>query len=135
MKYSVDFSPIVKMRINTKTTDIDLTPEISAYLEKRLASMDKFISGDEAAIVDVEIGRKTRHHQTGDIFRAEININSGSKSFRAVSERADLYSAIDEVKHEILQELRTDKSKSMRLVRRGGQKIKSLMRNLPWRKK
>jgi ribosomal subunit interface protein len=109
-----------------------MTPDISAYLEKRLSALDKFLLGKEEAIVDVEIGRTSKHHQSGDIFRAEINVHVGTKGFRAVSETSDLLASIDEAKDEMLGELRSDKGKSMHLIRRGGQKVKALIKGLPW---
>ena len=55
------------MKINIKTTNLTLTPDISAYLEKRLSAFEKLTSHEfESAIVDVEIGRTSAHHQTGD---------------------------------------------------------------------
>ena len=119
------------MRINLKGTNIELSPEIKAYLDKRLESLQKFVpNGGQSFIVDVELGRTTRHHHAGDIFRAEINVFIGKKSFRAVSEQADLYIAIDDVKAEITRELGSDKERKISLLRRGGQKFKEFFRRL-----
>jgi ribosomal subunit interface protein len=116
------------MRINTKATNIEMTEAISDYLEKRLAALDKFLSNDESAIVDVEVARTTRHHNAGDIFRAEINIHAKNKHLRAASEMSDLYAAIDDAQNEIVRELRSRKERSFDLVRKGGQKIKDIIR-------
>ncbi len=119
------------MKINLKGTNIELTVEIRNYLDRRLDGVSKFLPKDnEAFIVDVELGRTTKHHQAGDIFRAEINVVIGDKSFRAVSERADLYSAIDDMKDEITRELGSYKEKRISLVKRSGQKLKQLIRRL-----
>lgn len=123
------------MKINIKGTNLSITPEISEYLNKRLQAVEKFLPKDGGAfIADAELGRTTQHHQTGDIFRAEINMHIGGKSFRAVSEGQDLFFAIDNVKDEITRILGADKEKRISLIRRGGQKVKAIIRGLyPWK--
>lgn len=117
------------MNINLKGTALEITSEISSYLDKRLEGIAKFLPGEsDGYIVDVELGKTTKHHQAGDIFRAEININIGSKTFRAVSEQADLFTAIDDIKDEMARELSSHKGKQMSIVRRSGQKIKDMIR-------
>ena len=124
------------MRTNIKTTNITLTPEISDYLSKRLAGFEKVITHDsEVALVDVEIGRTTKH-QSGDIYRAEINIHIRHKSFRAVKETDDLYTSIDAAKDQMMEELRTNKEKRISLLRRGGTRVKALIKGLrSWRRR
>ena len=117
------------MKINLKGTGVLVTPEITDYLYKRLEGIEKFLPDEgRAFIADVELARTTRHHQAGDIFRAEINLLMGSRSFRAVSEQADMHSAIDVMKDEITRELSTYKEKKISYLRRGGQKLKKLIR-------
>ncbi len=117
------------MTINLKGTGVQLTPEISNYLHKRLLGIEKFLPKEkDTFIVDVELGRTTNHHHTGDIFRAEINIHIGGKTFRAVSEWQDLHSAIDSMKDQIARELSSHKEKRQSLLRRSGQKVKNLLR-------
>ena len=125
-----------RMRTNIKVTNITLTPEISEYLEKRLGALEKLVRvKDESAMLDVEIGRTTKHHLSGDIFRAELTLNIGSKNFRASSETGDLYNSIDEAKDEMMDELRSNKERTIHLVRQGGQKIKAMVKGLYWWKK
>ncbi|MDO8492258.1 MAG: ribosome-associated translation inhibitor RaiA [bacterium] len=117
------------MTINIKGTAIVLTPEISNYLRKRLEAIEKFLPKEgDAFIADVELGKTTNHHQTGDIFRAEINVHIGGKAFRAVSEKQDLYSAIDDMKDQIGRELASFKGKRLSIIRRSGQRLKNLLR-------
>jgi putative sigma-54 modulation protein len=120
------------MKYNVNTTDFSLTPAISEYLDKRIVHLDKFInpSLEESIMCYVEVGKTTEHHKTGDLFRAEITLHIGGKVFRATSEKEDLYSAIDEVSDEITQELKAFKGKRSSLIKRGGAKIKSLIKGL-----
>ena len=86
------------MRLNLKATNISLNDDIRSYLERRLSNLGKLIDvEDPAVLIDVELGRSTKHHQSGDIFFAEINIHRGKEAFRAVSNRPDLKSAIDDM--------------------------------------
>lgn len=120
------------MKYNVNTTDFSLTPAISEYLDKRIGHLDKFInpSLEESIMCYVEVGKTTNHHKTGDLFRAEITLHIGSKVFRATSEKEDLYSAIDAVGDEVTQELKAFKGKRSSLIKRGGAKIKSLIKGL-----
>ena len=121
------------MNINIKTTSITLTPAISDYTSKRLQKIEEILMNDPSVQCDIELARTTGHHQKGEIFRAEIHIVGAGKNFYASAEKIDLYSAIDAVRDEILHELRNGKSKRVSLIRRGGAKIKRLMKGLwPW---
>ncbi|HEY4499463.1 MAG TPA: ribosome-associated translation inhibitor RaiA [Candidatus Paceibacterota bacterium] len=121
------------MRINIKTTNVTLTPELSGYLSKRLEALEKMTERfGEAAIVDVEIGRTSKHHHTGDIYRAEINVHVRNRSFRAMKETPDLFSSIDEAKDQMLEELRSDKEKHLSLLRRGSQQVKTFIKGMRW---
>ncbi len=124
------------MRTRIKTTNITLTPDIAEYLEKRLAAFEKLTAHhSEDAFLDVEIGRTTKHHHSGDIYRAEINIHIGQKNFRAVQETGDLHSSIDAAKDQMMDELRSEKGKRMSLIRHGGQKVKAFIKGIPWWKR
>jgi ribosomal subunit interface protein len=113
-------------RKNVKATNIKLTQEISDYLDKRLQSIEKLIDpNDTSAIFDIEIGKTTEHHQTGNIFRAEINLHIAGKQFRATSEAETILNAIDKTEKDIIKELRRAKDKKQRLLKRGGNAIKA----------
>lgn len=117
------------MKINIKSTNLVVSPDISAYLNEKLKSVVKLIdSNDETAMFDIELGRTTRHHQTGNIFRAEINLRRKGGDNRAVSEASDIFSAIDLVKDQILDELRGAKGKRLRFIRKSGRKVKEWLR-------
>jgi ribosomal subunit interface protein len=119
------------MNINIKATNIELTPAIRAYVEEKVGMLGKLIDpADTSAHADVEVGRTTTHHQSGDIFRAEINLRIAGAKLRAVAERDDLYAAIDEMKGELMRQLRKEKTKRTDVVRRGGLAFKRMLRRL-----
>jgi len=117
------------MKTTTKATNITLTPAISDYLEKKISKLNKFIdSNDTSAIVDAEIGMTRKGQHSGDIFKAEINLHIAGKSFRTISESGDLYSAIDEAQEEMMESVSHYKNKRKDLIKRGGQKIKEMIK-------
>ena len=123
------------MNINIQTTAITLTPDISSYTEKRMEAVKQYFKYDSTAHSTLELGKTTSHHKHGDIFRAEIHITAKDKDLYASAEESDLYRAIDMIRDEILREIRTSKSKKISLVRRGGAKIKDMIKGfIPGRK-
>jgi len=117
-------------RKNVKATSIELTQEISNYLDKRLESVEKLIDkNDESAIFEIEI-EKMLGHQTGDVFRAEINLSIAGGHLRAEAKEETLLNAIDKARNDILTELRKTKGKRLRMLRRGGTALKGFMQSI-----
>ena len=118
------------MKINIKATGIELTPAISSYVEKKISHIEKYLDrkNSQDAIAQVEVGRSTRHHKTGNIFRAEVHITGVGIDLYSVSEMEDLYAAIDVVKDEIVQNVLQLKGKRETLARRGAKMMKSVMK-------
>jgi putative sigma-54 modulation protein len=117
-----------------QATNIVLTPAITNYVDKKISLLEKFLPvGDESVKCAVEVGKITKHHKSGDIFKAEVNLHISGKDFYAVSEKDDLYAAIDEVKDEIAKQVISHKDKSETLMRKGGLRIKNIMKGLDWR--
>lgn len=117
------------MKTKIKATNIVISPDTENYLAKKLESVSKIIDQDDPTLlIEVELGRTTGRHQSGDLFRAEINFNLGGKQWRAVAEAGDLYSAIDEMRDDISDALRAYKGKKESLIKRGGARIKALLR-------
>ena len=114
---------------NLKGTGISITPAINDYLEKRLSGLEKWLEGSEY-ILDVELGKTTQHHKSGDVFKAEANLKLEGKQMYAVVEKEDLYAAIDELKDEIGRQIISGKEKKKTLFRRGANKIKNLLKGI-----
>ena len=119
------------MKINVKATNIKLTDNIQKYLDKKLSSLDKLINKDDTSVLcEVEVSKINDRHKSGDdLFRSEINLHIAGKNFRAVSEESTLFSAIDETKDQMQKELRRHKEKKEHLMKRGGAKVKDMMRD------
>lgn len=116
------------MKINLKTKNFNLTQAIKYYLDAKLNSLDKFLPPDESIFADVELAKTTKHHQKGDIFKAEINLNVPGRLIRAVAEQWDLRVAIDSAKDELQREIRGRKEKNLSLYKKGARIFKRLIR-------
>ncbi|MCI5108316.1 MAG: ribosome-associated translation inhibitor RaiA [Candidatus Pacebacteria bacterium] len=122
------------MNINIKATNIDLAPTLKEYVEKKLSHIeDKLIDNNQGGVsCDVEVGKTTRHHKHGDIYRAEFNLHIAGKFYRTEEEESNLYAAIDKAKDELFRTVKRDKKKTIKRNRRGMLKIKNILRGLKW---
>ncbi len=121
------------MNIQIKTKGgLALTPAITEYVHKRVASFEKFLSGDTTAQAAIELGKSTNHHKHGDIFSAEVHLVAKGRDLFAGAEKEDLYAAIDAIKDEVLRELSSAKEKRLSTLRRGGAKVKNIIKGI-WR--
>lgn len=117
------------MNITTKATNLVVTPAIEEYIAKKFAVLNKhFDSEDSSAGGQVEVGKTTRHHQNGDVFRAEINLHIAGKDFWTEATAPDLYFAIDKVRDEVVRMLRAHKEKNTTRKREGGRAVKKIIR-------
>ena len=127
------------MQINIKFTDLDLSPEfreeVEKYVEKKIASLDRYLhtihKGErEIAVAQVEIGRVTRHHNKGDIYRAEIQILAPhfGIDLRTESIKENLYDAIDDAKKEMKRKLTKESSRRLEIIRKGARIFKRIFR-------
>src|SRR3990167_7451118 len=98
------------MKINIKATGIELTQAISDYVHKRIFSIEKYLDqkNNPDIVAQVEVGRSTRHHKAGNIFRAEIDI----------------------VKDEIVRNIVHLKGKRETLSRKGAGIMKNIMKGI-----
>lgn len=122
------------MNINIKATNTELTPAIREYIEKKLGKIEKKLidPNDTSTHCDVEVGKISKHHQKGEVFRAEFNLTVGGKLYRTESTQENLYAAIDEAKDELYRSFRSDKKKRKDVSRRSMLKIKNALRGLKW---
>ena len=119
------------MNINVKATNMTVTPDIADYLQKKMNMLDRLIDPTDTSVsCEVEVGKTTRHHKSGDIFRAEINLRKDGKMFRAVAEEETILAAIDEVKDEMHRVLGNDKNKQQTMLRRSGAAVKNMLRGV-----
>jgi ribosomal subunit interface protein len=123
------------MNINIKGTGIELTDAISEYVYKKISSVGKYLKNKDGVSTQVEVGKTTKHHKSGDVFRAEVRITGAGNDLYAVSEADDLYTAVDLVEGEVSRKIIDTKSRHIRLLRRGQRAIKDMLKGLTFKKK
>jgi len=120
------------MKINLKATNIELTPAIQDYVDKKIGNLEKFLGSynDPSVQVWVEVGMTSRHHQKGNIFRAEIQFHLPyyKKGARAEAQAETLYAAIDGAHDEIKLEINKIRDKRKSLIKKGAK----LFKNIPF---
>ena len=121
------------IRKTLKATSFLLTDAIRQAVDGVIESIEAYVDPDDtSALAEIEVSRTTRHHRGGEIFRAEINFHSRRGNLRVESEKEDLYMALGALKDELLEALRSRKSKRIHFIRRSGLTLKNMLRGLPW---
>ncbi|TAK03624.1 ribosome-associated translation inhibitor RaiA [Patescibacteria group bacterium] len=96
--------------ISIKGTQIELTDAIKDYVNVKLEAIEKFTTDfGEAAQISIECGRTSGHHNKGNVYRCEMNLQVPGKLLRAEREAEDLYEAIDFVKDELIRQIKDHK--------------------------
>ncbi|MDO8584189.1 MAG: ribosome-associated translation inhibitor RaiA [bacterium] len=91
------------MTLNITHRGIELTPAIKAYVEEKMASLEKYSADIRHA--DVEVGMTNKHHQKGDIFECRVVLQVEGDVMRIEREAEDLYKSIDKVRDHLRVEL------------------------------
>lgn len=124
------------MNLKIRAKNFDLSPVVEEYALKKISSLEKFLDFKKEALCEIELGRTTRHHKSGDVFRAEINIaEPGSAQVYVFAEEDDIYSAIDIVRDEAERSMVAKKSKRNTLYRKGAGIVKGLIKRIDIRKR
>lgn len=96
------------MNLDIKTTNLVLTPAIKQYIEEKVDSLSRFLERwDKTGKVNIyfELIKITNHHNKGEVFNAEFNVDLGEKKLRAGHVADDAYKAIDKVKDVMKEEI------------------------------
>ena len=100
------------MHIDIEATNIELTPPLREYIEKKVGKLSKFLKRFESDSVHarVEVARLTRHHRHGNVYHAEINLHFPGGMLRAEYQSEDIRISIDKVKKILQREIRKYKT-------------------------
>ncbi len=117
------------MNITTKTPNYEASEKALAFAKDRFGSVARLLGNDEsAALLEIELGRSTEHHKSGQIYRAEANLEAGGKLYRAVAEGDAIEKAIDKAAGELSREVKKARGRTKRLIRGAGAQMKSWLR-------
>ena len=105
------------MRVHISAQGLDITPSIRTYIETKLGSLSRF-----AGVLDkkdqikmlVEVGRITRRHRHGVIYRVAADLNLPPKNvLRAEEISEDIRAAIDAVRDKLSCEIKKRKTRTI----------------------
>jgi len=89
------------MKINIKTKNLELTDPLRVYVEEKIGALKRYLKRyeeDRNVIVDVEVSRPSKHHNKGDVYYAEINLDLREELLRVSVEDHDARLAISQAK-------------------------------------
>lgn len=118
------------MTTNIKATNMELTSAVSDYVNKKIESIDKFVSEYQDVNIYVEVGKTTNHHKQGDHFKAEFNVDIDGEKFFTDSEKSDLYKAIDDAKDQLIKIIKNGKKRKSTLFKRGAMSVKKMIKGV-----
>lgn len=112
---------------NIKITNTDVSDELKVLLERKLQPLGRYLGEETDVVCDAEF-EKVTPSESGPIFRVEINLQVAGTLHRAEATLDSFEAAIDEVRDELDKELRRKHKKQDTLFKKGGRKIKEMMR-------
>lgn len=107
------------MKINIKATKIVLSPRLKDYIQKKMDMLDKYLGNIQVLNCDVEVALITKHHNKGEIYQAEINLEVPRKLLRVQKTEKVLFKAIDKTKDHLVRSIRRYKEKMIDKKKRG----------------
>lgn len=119
------------MIISIKATNVQKTPQILKRVEKICAKVEKFVpaADSDTLAVKIEVGRITRHHRKGIVYRAEINVTLGRTFVRAKAAGGDVITALGEAQDEVERRLLKAKKRTVSIKHREGVRMKKMRRS------
>ena len=118
------------INFHIKTTNIDLTPDVSSQVYEKLSVLDKYlpVSGDKEILAEVDLALVSKHHKKGDVYKGEINVSADGEFYRAVSKKSSVSEVFDDLKDQIGKVVKRRVNKKDSLMRKGGRLIKRMLR-------
>lgn len=115
--------------IKVKASGIKYTDELRDLVLKKIPQISKLLPKSASdAVFEIELGKATKHHKSGNIFRAEINVSYNSIVHRAEEAAPSIEEAFEIAKDELKSELRKGRTKKKDIARKGGRELKARIR-------
>ena len=98
------------MKIILSGKNMELDEPLKVFVDEKIGSLEKIIA-DDNAVARVEIGLPSKHHRSGRIYYAEVNLETGGKLLRATCQHEDMRNAIVDAKNELQVQIKKLKEK------------------------
>ncbi|MDP2709074.1 MAG: ribosome-associated translation inhibitor RaiA [bacterium] len=86
------------MRLNIKATNLELSANLKAYVQKKMDMLDKYLGKFKILKAKFEVDKTTNHHKKGEIYCAEANLVVNGDLLRVQKTEKDMFKAVDKVK-------------------------------------
>ncbi|GIV62038.1 MAG: hypothetical protein KatS3mg044_0904 [Rhodothermaceae bacterium] len=120
------------MNITIQGTNLELTPELRAFVEEKLQdTLPAFgkMNLDPVRFA-IELERTSNHHRKDEmLYRAEANVSVPGRLIRVEETSPDLQQAIVKMKETLFREVRTWREKQIDRKRQGAREAKALFNN------
>lgn len=80
---------------------MELTEEVKDYVQKKADMLEKYLGDFPAVHADFEVEKMTNHHNKGEIFRAEMNLQVPGELLRVEKTGTEIMEAIDKVRDQM----------------------------------
>lgn len=114
------------MNIALLGTNIDITEALREKVYAEFEKLKKVL--DPRVRISVEIGKTTNHHKGGQVYKAEAKIVEPKAEYFANFITENLYTSITTLADELFEKVTKSKAKHRSLSKRGGAKIKKLLK-------
>jgi len=108
------------MKTTIRTKNLSLNQKLRDYVEEKIgAEVEKLLVNERPPIeAAVELTKVTKHHQKGQIFRAEVQVNLHGHKVISEASGESIEQAIDEVKDELEGEIKKHRGKEKDIGRK-----------------
>jgi len=113
------------MNINIKATNISLDDPLRVWVDEKFIELKKLLDPfktdegkKELTQLFVEIGRISNHHNKGEVYRAEAQIQLPKKLLRVENVNVDLRTAIIETRDELARKIKKYRGKRVDRARK-----------------
>jgi len=102
------------MQIIIQGNNIKITDSIRSLIDQKVGGLSKFIQKVTPSLVEarVEVGKPSKHHRSGMVYYAEVNLKLPGKLLRAQANHLDLRYAINEACKKLERQIKKYKAKS-----------------------
>lgn len=115
------------LNITIKGLHIPLTEAITDAVHNQVRALEKNVH--TSALVNVELGKSSRHHKSGDdLFVTEITLDVSGRTYFYTVAAADLYISLDQCVERIADMIKQGKGKRQTVMRKGRMLVKKLLR-------
>jgi ribosomal subunit interface protein len=121
------------MNIKIQGAQMEVSEAMETYVTRKLQSLEKLV--DENSLFEVELGKISKHHRSGDVYKAEFNVRSHGDYSRVCVEGEDVYAAVDKARDELDNILSSKKDKKHTLWKKGSMRIKEFIHGIAKKKR